>query len=269
MGRRARAAHRRLRTLRAAPLTLLRQRPHAAVALAAAALFTLVALLSATGVLSSLDQHAVNEWMPGLDHGAGSRGGGLIGGAASSEALIPGWQAPRAGGERASLATYVVVVLASGLPSVLLAGGALALLARRGRRSLAVCLGAAFVLANVAEVVTKLALGREALHTWVPPGALPRILPFDHSFPSGHTLRSALLAACVLALWRRAGLAVAAWALAVALLLVSGGWHTPTDVIGGVLLAVAFGAAAAAAAPEVEARGPAWLRDRAGGTDPA
>lgn len=244
MGPRPGAAHRRLRALGAAPLTRLRQLSLPAVALVAAALFALLAVLSAAGVLTGLDQFGVDHWMPGLDHGAGSRGGGLLGGASVSEALVPGWQAPRSGSEAASLATYVVVVLASGLPSIVIAAAALRVVARRGERRQAGALGVVFVAANLVEILTKHVLGREALHTWVPPGALPRILPFDHSFPSGHALRAALMAACIYAAWRRGGALLAAWAVAVPVMLVVGGWHTPTDVVGGMLLAVASVAAA-------------------------
>lgn len=233
-----------------------------------AALFTLLAVLIAAGAFTWLDQYAVDHLMPGLDRGAGSQGGGIIGSVALSEVLIPGFSAPRAGNETVAAANYAVVVLASVLPSVLVAGGSLALLARRGRRALAATLGVAFVAANLAEVVSKLLLERPGLHTVGPAGALPRILPFDQSYPSGHALRAALLAACVCAVWRRARGPLVVWALAVPVMLVVGGWHTPTDVVGGTLLAVAFAAAAVAVAPWAAARWPRLLGDRlAGGAD--
>ena len=221
-----------------------------------AALFTLLAAIVAAGAFTWLDQWAVDHLMPGLDRGAGSRGGGVIGTIGISEALLPGFKAPRHGDEAVAALTYAVVVLASALPSVLIAGGSLAMLARRGQRALAATLGIAFVAANLAEAVSKLSLVRPGLHTVGPAGALPRILPFDQSYPSGHALRAALIAACVCAVWRRARGPLVAWALAVPAMLVVGGWHTPTDVVGGTLLAVAFTAAAAAIAPRVAARWP-------------
>ena len=221
-----------------------------------AALFTLLAVLVAAGAFTWLDQWAVDHLMPGLDRGAGSRGGGVIGTIGISEALLPDFKAPRHGDEAVAALTYAVVVLASALPSVLIAGGSLAMLARRGQRALAATLGIAFVAANLAEAVSKLSLVRPGLHTVGPAGALPRILPFDQSYPSGHALRAALIAACVCAVWRRARGPLVAWALAVPAMLVVGGWHTPTDVVGGTLLAVAFTAAAAAIAPRVAARWP-------------
>lgn len=235
----------------------------------AAALFTLVALLGVAGLHTRLDQYAVDHWMPGIDHGGGSRGGSLLGPSSLLEALIPGWTAPRGGNEGASLATYVVVVLASGLPSVLVCGGAVLLLWRRGRASLALLMGAAFVIGNLIEIGTKIGLERDMLHTWVLPGSLPRILPYDHSFPSGHSLRSWLMAGSVALLWPgrpRLHAAVWLWAVAVLVMLVVGAWHTPTDVVGGALLAVLMLAAAQAAEPwlaqRLGERGPGWLRDR-------
>ena len=223
-------------------------------------------MLVAAGALTWLDQWAVDHLMPGLDRGAGSRGGGIIGSVGISEALLPGFKAPRHGNEAVAAVTYAIVVLASVLPSVLMVGGSLAVLVRRGQRALPATLGVAFVVANLAEVVSKLSLVRPGLHTVGPAGALPRILPFDQSYPSGHALRAALLAACLCAVWRRARGPLVAWALAVPVMLVAGGWHTPTDVIGGTLLAVAFTAAAVVIAPRAAARWPRLLGDRQPGS---
>ena len=225
-----------------------------------ALLFTLLALLVAADAFTWLDQYAVDQLMPGLDRGAGSRGGGIISTIDVSEALLPRFVEPRHGDGAVAALNYAIVVLASVLPSVLVTGGALALLARRGQRALAATLGVAFVAANLAEVVSKLSLVRPGVHTGGPAGALPRILPFDQSYPSGHALRAALMAACVCAVWRRARGPLVAWALAVPVMLVVGGWHTPTDVVGGTLLAIAF--VAAAVAPRVAARWPRLLGDR-------
>lgn len=232
----------------------------------AAALFTLLALLCAARVFTGLDQFAVDEWMPGMDHSPGSYGGGVLGTTSSwSEILVPGWAPPLGGSEAASLANYVVVLAASALPSTLVVAGALWLVWRRGARTRAAALAAAFVLSDLAEVVAKGALERDRLTTWTTPGSPPRILPFDHSFPSGHTLRAWLMAACIALAWphaRRLQAVLLAWALAVPVMLVVGAWHTPTDVVGGVLLAVASVAAALALEPWLATRVPAWLRDR-------
>jgi hypothetical protein len=61
------------------------------------------------------------------------------------------------------------------------------------------------------------------------------VVSFDTSFPSGHEIRTVLLVsfliACAPKLWP-VGLA---WLAAVTVMLVLGGWHTPSDVLGGLL----------------------------------
>ena len=61
---------------------------------------------------------------------------------------------------------------------------------------------------------------------------------FQSSFPSGHALRSVLLAAAVAAVWPFARRWVAAWAAASLVLLELSGFHVPSDIAGGLLLAL-------------------------------
>jgi membrane-associated phospholipid phosphatase len=63
------------------------------------------------------------------------------------------------------------------------------------------------------------------------------VTAFDSSFPSGHALRCALVAAVFAAAWPRLRVPLAAWVVACAVLLELAGFHTPTDVVGGLLLA--------------------------------
>ena len=86
----------------------------------------------------------------------------------------------------------------------------------------------ALLAAVAVEVVCKELITRPALHR----GAL-HVAAFDSSFPSGHTLRAILVAAAVWPVLR--GVAVA-WAAASIVLLQLAGWHTPTDIAGGVVL---------------------------------
>ena len=51
--------------------------------------------------------------------------------------------------------------------------------------------------------------------------------------------RAVLLAACLVACFPRARPFVLVWLVAVAAMLVAGGWHTPSDVAGGLVLATA------------------------------
>jgi membrane-associated phospholipid phosphatase len=79
-----------------------------------------------------------------------------------------------------------------------------------------------------------------------PSSALDSLVPFlhgihvrgfDQSYPSGHTLRTALVAATAWRLRPRLAPLLALWLAAAAALLVAGGWHVPSDVAGGLLLA--------------------------------
>jgi membrane-associated phospholipid phosphatase len=72
------------------------------------------------------------------------------------------------------------------------------------------------------------------------------VAAFDSSWPSGHALRCALVAAALGVAWPRAWPPLAAWLAGSAVLLELAGFHTPTDVVGGLLLALlACGAARA------------------------
>lgn len=77
------------------------------------------------------------------------------------------------------------------------------------------------------------------------------LLGFDASWPSGHALRCALVAGALGAAWPRLRLALGIWLVAVVVLLELAGFHTPTDLTGGLFLA----ATAAAAAVAVERSG--------------
>ena len=123
----------------------------------------------------------------------------------------------------------------------------------RGRAEAAVCWTAAWLVAVAVEVVCRHTLTREPLYRH---GV--HLVGFDASWPSGHALRCALVAAAVAASWPRLRIPLAIWLVAVVVLLELAGFHTPTDLVGGLLLA----SAAAAAAVVVERSG--LLRRRAG-----
>jgi membrane-associated phospholipid phosphatase len=108
-------------------------------------------------------------------------------------------------------------------------------LRRQGQTRAAALWIAAWFVGNAVEVLTKWLLVRPALFL---DGV--RVSQFDQSLPSGHTLRSVLVAAAVAYVWPRAAWWVAAWAASVVVILVPAGWHTPTDVLGGLLLAGAL-----------------------------
>ena len=91
-----------------------------------------------------------------------------------------------------------------------------------------------WVAAVAVELVFRHALTRPALYRH---GV--HLVAFDTSWPSGHALRCAIVAAAVAAVWPRLRAVLAVWLVAVAVLLELAGFHTPTDIAGGLLLATA------------------------------
>lgn len=129
------------------------------------------------------------------------------------------------------LVTDVVTLAGSPLLSVALVGALLlVLLHRRGLRP-ALAAGLAYVAVNLVELLCKHVLTRPELFLQ---GA--HVVAFDDSWPSGHALRTAFAAVLLAQLHPRLAPLAAVWTLAAATMLVVGGWHTPTDVVGGVLL---------------------------------
>jgi membrane-associated phospholipid phosphatase len=178
-------------------------------ALLLAGAFAALTGLTAAGAFSSVDQWAVDHAMPGATFSRVSTS--LL------SDVIPlyhvRWQSPW------SVATNLVTLPASFLLSLVV----VAALSRR--------LGLALLACVAVEVICKETLTRPALHH----GAL-HIGPFDSSFPSGHALRTVLVAVAVATVWPRLTPAAAAWATVSVVLLMLGGWHTPSDLVGGVLL---------------------------------
>jgi membrane-associated phospholipid phosphatase len=101
---------------------------------------------------------------------------------------------------------------------------------------------AAWLAATGVELICRHALTRPMLYR----GGV-HVASFDSSWPSGHALRCAILAALLAGAWPRLRWAIGAWLLAVVVLLELAGAHTPTDIAGGLLLAL-LGAGAARAA---------------------
>ena len=169
--------------------------------------FVALAALVAAGAFTGLDQWAVDHLMPGATFS--HREPGL------ADALVPLWGTHWGNGW--SIAANVVT-----LPASFLVALGLALW-----RSRAVAL--AVVAGTAVEGLLKTTLTRPALYD----GA-HHIIGFDTSYPSGHTLRTVLVASLF------AGPLGAAWAVASIVLLQLAGWHTPTDIAGGLLLGLAL-----------------------------
>ena len=167
--------------------------------------FAALAVAVAAGAFTGVDQWAVDHLMP-----AGHFTGGeptLI------DALVPlagtHWDSAW------SVATAVVAVPASFLVS-------LALTLWRSR-----LLAVVLVAGTAVETLCKHLLARPELHH-----GTHHIVAFDDSFPSGHALRAVLVAAALRSPW------ATVWVLATIVLIQLAGWHTPSDILGGVLLAL-------------------------------
>jgi membrane-associated phospholipid phosphatase len=118
------------------------------------------------------------------------------------------------------------------LVSLLLVGAAGGALWATGHRGAAVAWLAAWGVATGAELVFRHTLTRPPLFR---DGV--RLVAFDASWPSGHALRCAIVAAALAAAWPRLRIPLAVWLAAALALLELAGFHTPTDVAGGLLLA--------------------------------
>lgn len=216
----------------------MRRRP-LAVPVAVAALVALLALaiVVASGAATPVDQFAVDHLMPGLyPYVGGANGLAFAHG-------FPGtaWNPNRIVNRIAD----AVVLPATPVPATALVVVALALAWRRVR---ALRWAVAYALVVLAEIVGKSIVHRAALYTIAAYGT-QHLWKFDSSFPSGEAARAAFLAGLVLTAWPRIGVVACIWAIAVAVLLVAAGTHTPSDVAGGVCLGVA--AVACCRAPRV------------------
>jgi hypothetical protein len=170
--------------------------------------FAALAALVATGGFTRVDQWAVDHLMPGPKSG---QGGGLVDG------LVPllhsNWSS-----------AYAVAANIVTLPASFVVSLAIAVACSRA-------LGVALLAAVAVEALCKEVLVRPALYD----GSF-HITAFDSSFPSGHSLRTVIVAVAVAWRWQRLRHVALAWAIVSLVLLQLAGWHTPTDIAGGVIL---------------------------------
>ena len=146
----------------------------------------------------------------------------------------------------------IVTLPGQAVISFLLVAAASRRLWTRGRVEAAIRWPAAWLLAVALEVVLRHTLTRPPLYR---DGV--HIVAFDASWPSGHTLRAGIAAAALAVAWPRLRPLLGLWFVGVIVLLELAGFHTPTDIVGGLLLATV----AVTAAIEVERSG--FLRRRA------
>jgi membrane-associated phospholipid phosphatase len=193
-------------------------------ALAAAAAFAALAGLVASGALTDFDQWACDHLMPFAGKPAGPP--------SFLESLVP---LLHAAWHPAGMAVAQIVTLPGQvvISFLLVALGAWQL---RAPAWVAAWVGATATEVVIKHVLARPALYRDGVHA----------VAFDSSWPSGHALRCALVATVLATAWPRLRPWLAAWLVAAVALLVLAGFHTPTDVIGGLLLALLAGGAARA-----------------------
>ncbi len=197
----------------------------------AAAAFTMLAVLVGSGAATHLDQWAVEHAMPlaGVPSTAPT----------SLESVVPLLHAPF---HPLGVGVAEIVMLPGQVVfSLLLVLAAAWRLWTRGRVEAAVCWTAAWFGSVAVELVFRQTLTRQPLHR---DGV--HLVGFDSSWPSGHALRCAIVACALAAAWPRLRIPLAIWLATVVVLLELGGFHTPTDVVGGLLLATAAAAGAVA-----------------------
>jgi membrane-associated phospholipid phosphatase len=193
--------------------------------LSAGGAFVALAVLVASGALTAFDQWACDHFMP--------LAGGASGGPPTVlESLLPLFHASW---QPAGVAVTQLVTLPG---QVVISFALVAAAAWKLRAPVWI---AAWFAATVVEFAFRHVLTRPGLYR----GGV-HIVSFDSSWPSGHALRCALVAAALATAWPRARTALVVWLVASVALLVLAGFHTPTDVAGGLLLAlVACGAVGA------------------------
>jgi len=168
--------------------------------------FVALAALVATGATNGIDRWAIDHTMPGAQFSSHTP--------STAEALVPLLHVRWHGAVH--VVAEIVTVTASFLVSLLV------LLALRRWAWLVL-----WAIGNAVEEIFKTLLTRPALYHH---GL--HLAAFDHSYPSGHTIRAVILAAAI-------GSRLAwAWAVATLVLLDVGGFHVPTDIAGGLLLAL-------------------------------
>ena len=185
------------------------------------AAFAALGGLVAAGALNGLDQWACDHLMPF----AGAPGSPPT----FFESLVPlfhaGWHP--VGAAIAQVVTLPGQIVVSFLLVLL---GAWKL---REPRWLVAWFGVTLVEVAIRHVLTRPALYRGGVH----------ITAFDSSWPSGHALRCALVAAVLATAWPRLRVPMAAWLVTSVVLLEVAGFHAPTDIAGGLLLALFAGGA--------------------------
>lgn len=197
-------------------MSLVPRRPW--VALAGAALFAATAALVSAGAFTRLDQYAVDHLMPWwrLEN--------------HPFVTIAALTLPGLNGSVARVVVDLWTYPGALVPSALLLLASAWRLRARGRLDAAITWCVLWLAGNAVELAGKLWLQRPDLERHG-----MHVYGFDQSLPSGHTIRSLLVAGAIACAWHWGRLALV-WAAGVPFALVVLGHHTPTDVAAGVFV---------------------------------
>ena len=198
----------------------------AAVGLAA------LAVLVATGHAASFDQWSADSLMPYQDRP-------LAEPSLWDQLMSPLAAVTRPGNDFPSRLLFAATVPAAPLAAFVAAAVGIFALATRGQPRRALVWTLALVSCAIAEAGIKALVERPLIHKYdVVQQASVTKDSFNHSFPSGHTVRGVLLAFLFAELVPAIRPLLAAWLVVMSASLVAASMHTPTDVAGGVLLAL-------------------------------
>jgi hypothetical protein len=132
--------------------------------------------------------------------------------------------------------TEILLLPAAPVVAAILMGVLSVLFYRRGRISSAIIWPAVLAVGFAVELLAKLVVSQDHSNAW---GLLG--LSLDSSYPSGHMLRAILLIFAATSLWPRFSSLVIVVFCGVGFMLLVNGWHTPTDIVGGMLIGLALG----------------------------
>jgi len=204
------------------------------LALALLAAFVVLTGLVAAHAVRPIDRYAIDHLMPYASDSVA----GTIAPSEPENAVNPIVHGHR------SLAQSIAALAfapADSISALLLAGAATAVIRRRRGPWRAGLVWFAAILAGLAvEGLGKLLVPQiQFTYSSVVLG-----VKIDGTYPSGHTLRSVIVATMIASLWPRVRPLAVAWVLYVTAVLELGGLHVPSDIAGGYLIGGALAAAA-------------------------
>jgi membrane-associated phospholipid phosphatase len=206
------------------------------LAAALAAAFAILTLAVAAHALRPVDRYALDHLQPFQTENAA----GTIAPAEPERAIEQILHGQRS---LAQSAAALLFAPADSLSALVLTACAALVLLRRGRpwRVAGVWVGAV-VVGLAVEGAGKLVIPQIAFG---PPTTILGVT-IEGTYPSGHTIRSVILAAMIASLWPRTRVPAVAWVVYVTGLLELGGLHVPSDIAGGFLVGGALACAAVA-----------------------